>query len=127
MELKYIATTYKLTRKHKKKRFPLDLLLFLTILSVPNQKTSSYIDRVVGRYNHLANLQTDLHSTGCDTFYYLCIYLMIYSKWEAEDFQNEIKFEEAREIRKERKLQQQMNKEIVELNDTLDFISPYQR
>lgn len=42
----------------------------------------------------------------------------------SEDFQNDVDLEASRE---ERKLQQKIDSEIVELNDTLDFISPYQR
>jgi hypothetical protein len=50
--------------------------------------------------------------------------MAIYSKGLSEDFQNDVDFEASRE---EMKLQQKIDSEIVELNDTLDFISPYQR
>lgn len=50
--------------------------------------------------------------------------MSIYSKGLSEDFQNDVAYESSRE---ERKLQQKIDSEIVELNDTLDFISPYQR
>lgn len=50
--------------------------------------------------------------------------MAIYSKWHSEDFQNDLDFEASRE---ERKLQKQIDTEVVEFNDTLDFISPYQR
>jgi hypothetical protein len=50
--------------------------------------------------------------------------MAIYSKGLSEDFQNDVDYEASRE---ERKLQQKIDSEIVELNDTLDFISPYQR
>lgn len=50
--------------------------------------------------------------------------MTIHSQGLSEDFQNDVAYEASRE---ERKLQKQIDSEIVELNDTLDFISPYQR
>ena len=35
--------------------------------------------------------------------------------------------DDAIDYQTEKKLQEQIDKEIVEINDTLDFISPYQR